>query len=146
MALRTDEQINRINEFKKTHGEEVLPYESAKTAEELANEKANITDEEKKKVEDLVNKWIGESLPVQHEEISKNEAIVRGAIHLFGEKYGDIVSVYTIGSGKLRNSGAVSIEFCGGPHVKNTEEIGHFKITKEEAVSAGVRRIKAVVE
>lgn len=107
---------------------------------------AKMTDEEKKKVEDLVNKWISEKLPVEHEEISKDEAIERGAIHLFGEKYGDIVSVYTIGSGKLRNNGAVSIEFCGGPHVKNTSEIGKFKITKEEAVSAGVRRIKAVVE
>lgn len=107
---------------------------------------AKMTAEEIKKVEDLVNSWIEAKLPVIREEVSKQEAIDRGAVHLFGEKYGDVVSIYTIGTGKLRGDGAVSIEFCGGPHVTNTGEIGKFKITKEESVSAGVRRIKAVVE
>lgn len=76
---------------------------------------------------------------------------------MFGEKYGDIVSVYTIGNikegeskNKKENKNIISIEFCGGPHVENTRQIGEggkkFKIVKEEAVSAGVRRIKAVVE
>jgi alanyl-tRNA synthetase len=64
-------------------------------------------------------------------------------MHLFGEKYGEQISIYFIGN-SLEDS--FSKEFCGGPHVKNTGELGHFKIQKEEAVSAGVRRIKAVLE
>ncbi|MEK7075618.1 MAG: hypothetical protein AAB948_02400 [Patescibacteria group bacterium] len=67
-----------------------------------------------------------------------------GAIGLFGEKYGDTVSIYTILDPTTNE--IVSREFCGGPHVEHTREIGKFKITKEEAVSAGVRRIKAIVE
>ena len=74
-----------------------------------------------------------------------------GARALFGEKYGEKVSVYTIGNiseskNKKENKNIISMEFCGGPHVENTGTIGKFKITKEEAVSAGVRRIKAIVE
>ena len=97
-----------------------------------------LTDEEKQKVEDLVNEWIKEALPVTVTEMSKNEAIESGAECMFIEKYPDIVTVYTIGN--------VSKELCGGPHVKNTSELGHFKIKKEEASSAGVRRIKAILE
>ena len=97
-----------------------------------------LTDEEKQKTEDLVNKWISESLPVTVKEMSKEEAIKSGAECMFIEKYPDIVTVYSIGN--------VSHELCGGPHVKNTSELGHFKITKEEASSAGVRRIKAILE
>ena len=73
----------------------------------------------------------------------KEEAEKIGAVHAFGDKYGDIVKVYSIGN---ENDGYFSQEFCGGPHVSNTSEIGHFKIAKEEAVSQGVRRIKAVLE
>ena len=97
-----------------------------------------LTDEEKQKTEDLVNKWIDEGLDVRVDEMTKQEAIDSGAECMFIEKYPDIVTVYSIGD--------VSKELCGGPHVKNTKEIGHFKIKKEEASSAGVRRIKAVIE
>jgi alanyl-tRNA synthetase len=100
-----------------------------------------MTDEEKKRVEDLVNEKIAEALPVTHEDISMEEAKKRGAIGLFEEKYGDTVRVYQIGGDKK-----FSIELCGGPHVKNTSELGHFRIVKEEACSAGIRRIKAVLE
>lgn len=96
-----------------------------------------LSDEEKQKTEDLVNKWIKEGLDVTVKEMSKSEAINSGAECMFIEKYPDIVTVYSIGN--------VSKELCGGPHVKNTSELGHFKITKEEASSAGVRRIKAVL-
>ena len=97
-----------------------------------------LTDEEKKAAEDLVNKWISEGLPVIVTEMKKEDAVKSGAECMFIEKYPDIVTVYSIGD--------VSKELCGGPHVKNTNELGHFKIQKEEASSAGVRRIKAILE
>ena len=97
-----------------------------------------MTEEEKKQTEDLVNKWIQEALPVTVEEMKKDEAVKSGAECMFIEKYPDVVTVYTIGN--------VSKELCGGPHVKNTSELGKFKIKKEEASSAGVRRIKAILE
>ena len=98
---------------------------------------AKMTDEEKQKTEDLVNEWIKEAIPVEHLEMKKDDAIKIGAEAMFIEKYGDIVSVYKIGD--------VSIELCGGPHVSNTSELGHFKIKKEESSSSGVRRIKAIL-
>jgi len=104
---------------------------------------AKMTDEEKKKVEDLVNQKIQEAHPVSFKEMPKEEAEKIGAIHAFGDKYGDIVKVYSIGN---ETNGYFSQEFCGGPHVENTRELGIFRITKEEAVSAGIRRIKAVLE
>ena len=97
-----------------------------------------LTDEEKSKVEELVNNWIKEGLSVTSVEMSKEDAIKSGAECMFIEKYPDIVTVYKIGD--------VSMELCGGPHVNNTNELGTFKIKKEEASSAGVRRIKAVLE
>ena len=97
-----------------------------------------MTDEEKKQAEDLVNKWIQEDLAVNVETMKKEEALKSGAECMFIEKYPDIVTVYSIGE--------VSKELCGGPHVKNTKELGHFKIVKEEACSSGVRRIKATLE
>ena len=97
-----------------------------------------LTDEEKKKIEDLVNEWIQEGLPVTKQEMKKEDAVKSGAECMFIEKYPDVVTVYTIGD--------VSKELCGGPHVKNTSELGKFKIKKEEASSAGVRRIKAILE
>ena len=96
-----------------------------------------MTDEEKQKTEDLVNQWIKEGLPVTVEKMKKEEAVKSGAECMFIEKYPDIVTVYSIGN--------VSKELCGGPHVKNTSELGTFKIKKEEASSAGVRRIKAIL-
>ena len=99
---------------------------------------AKMTDEEKQKTEDLVNEWIKEAIPVEHIEMKKDDAIKMGAEAMFIEKYGDIVSVYKIGD--------VSIELCGGPHVSNTSELGHFKIKKEESSSSGIRRIKAILD
>ena len=99
---------------------------------------AKMTDEEKQKTEDLVNEWITEAIPVEHLEMKKDDAIKMGAEAMFIEKYGDIVSVYKIGN--------VSIELCGGPHVSNTSELGHFKIKKEESSSSGIRRIKAILD
>ncbi len=99
---------------------------------------SKMTEEEKQKTEDLVNEYIQMAIPVEKLEMKKDEAIAQGAEAMFLDKYGDIVSVYKIGD--------VSMELCGGPHVHNTSELGHFKIKKEEASSAGVRRIKAILE
>lgn len=105
---------------------------------------AKMTDEEKKKVEVIVNEKIQAALPIQVATLSKEDAEKTGALHFFGDKYGETVTVYYVGN-DLEH--AYSKEFCGGPHVKNTSELkGIFKIQKEEAVSAGVRRIKAVLE
>ena len=102
-----------------------------------------LTDEEKQNTEKIVNEWIKAGLDVTVEEMSKNDAINSGAECMFIEKYPDIVTVYSIGNEKY---GTVSKELCGGPHVKNTSVLGTFKIKKEEASSAGVRRIKAILE
>ena len=101
-----------------------------------------MTLEEIARVETIVNEKIEAALPVSYEDIPIEEAGKRGAVGLFEEKYGEKVRVYKIGEGNEQ----YSLEFCGGPHVKNTSELGHFKITKEEAVAAGVRRIKATLE
>ncbi len=96
-----------------------------------------LTDEEKAKIEEIVNDWIKAGLDVKCEEMKKEDAVKSGAECMFIEKYPDIVTVYTIGD--------ISKELCGGPHVKNTSELGKFKIKKEEASSSGIRRIKAVL-
>lgn len=97
-----------------------------------------LSEEEIKKAEDIVNAWINEGLDVVCTQMNKEDAIKSGAECMFIERYPDVVTVYTIGD--------VSKELCGGPHVKNTKELGHFKIIKEEASSSGVRRIKAILE
>ncbi|HLD39958.1 MAG TPA: alanine--tRNA ligase, partial [Candidatus Nanoarchaeia archaeon] len=97
-----------------------------------------LTPEEIKKVEDEVNRVIAKHMPVVCKEMTKDQAVKIGAEMEFGQKYPDKVTVYFMGD--------YSKEFCGGPHGKNTKEVGKFKIVKEEACSAGVRRIKAVVE
>lgn len=97
-----------------------------------------MTDEEKQKVEDLVNEWIEKGIEVTNFEMQKEEALKSGAECQFPERYPDVVTVYQIGD--------VSKEICGGPHVNNTNELSHFKIKKEEASSSGVRRIKAILE
>ncbi|PIN94406.1 alanine--tRNA ligase [Candidatus Pacearchaeota archaeon CG10_big_fil_rev_8_21_14_0_10_30_48] len=97
-----------------------------------------LTEEEIQKIEDLVNAKIQQGLEVKREETSLKKAIDSGAQAEFGAKYPEKVSVYSIGE--------FSKEICTGPHVKNTKEIGHFKITKEESSSAGVRRIKATID
>lgn len=97
-----------------------------------------LSDEEIRKVEDLVNGWIKDDLKVVREEMKKEDAVASGAEHQFIERYPAVVSVYTIGN--------ASKEICTGPHVEHTAVLGHFKIKKEEASSSGVRRIKAVLE
>jgi len=104
---------------------------------------AKMTDEEKAKVEGIVNDQILAALPVSYAEMSVAEAKAKGAIGLFESKYGDRVKVYTMGD---EAAGTVfSMEICGGPHVKNTSELGGFKLLKEEACATGIRRIKAQV-
>jgi alanyl-tRNA synthetase len=97
-----------------------------------------MTTEELKKVEDLVNHKIKDSLVINCQEMSPEQAKKKGAIGLFTQKYGEKIKVYSVAN--------YSREICGGPHVNNTSELGHFKIIKEEASSAGVRRIKAILE
>ena len=97
-----------------------------------------MTKEQLQKVEDIVNEQIKRDLPVAYEEMTLEEAKKSGAMGLFESKYGEKVKVYTIGD--------FSKEICGGPHVTHTGELGHFKILKEESSSAGVRRIKAILE
>lgn len=97
-----------------------------------------LTDEEKQKVEDFVNDAINRNIPVVCQEMTLEQARAIGALGIFDNKYGDKVKVYIIDD--------ISKEICGGPHAKNTGELGHFKIVKEESSSAGVRRIKAIIE
>ncbi len=106
-----------------------------------------MTTQQIKQVEDIVNQKIQDDLPVHFEEMTVNEAKNRGAVGLFGEKYGDKVKVYSIGPKDSSTSSEppFSREICGGPHVEHTGAMGQFKITKEEAVSAGIRRIKAIL-
>lgn len=132
-------------------GEAVMQKGSNITAERLRFDfvhGAKMTDEEKKRVETIVNEKIAAKLPVTKVVMPKSEAEKTGARHFFGEKYGDEVSIYFIGADL---ASAYSKEFCGGPHVTNTFDLAgpegkwKFKIQKEEAISQGVRRIKAVL-
>ncbi len=97
-----------------------------------------LTDEEKQKIEDLVNEKIKAAIPIEMQEMTLNEAKSTRAIGVFDDRYGEKVKVYKIGN--------FSNEICAGPHVQNTSELGHFKIKKEQSSSAGVRRIKAILE
>lgn len=97
-----------------------------------------LTDEEKKAIEDLVNKKIQEAIPVELEEMTIDEAKAQNAQGVFDSKYGDKVKVYSVGD--------FSKEICAGPHVENLSELGTFKIKKEQSSSSGVRRIKAILE
>lgn len=127
--------------LKNVLGEEVEQKGSNITQERLRFDfsfNRKMTDEEKICVEEAVNKQIANALPVTYEDITQDEAKKIGALGIFLEKYGNIVRVYKIGD--------YSLECCGGPHVKNTKDLGNFKIKKEEAVSSGIRRIKAVLE
>jgi alanyl-tRNA synthetase len=122
-------------------GEDIIQKGSNITAERLRfdfNYPQKMTDEQIKRVEGLVNKKIQENIPVEIIEMPKEEALKATKSSFDASKYGDVVKVYKIN--------AFSIELCGGPHVANTGELGRFKITKEEASSTGVRRIKAVLE
>jgi alanyl-tRNA synthetase len=114
-----------------------------------------MTPEEVQQAEDMVNEQIGAALPVICTSMAKEEAEKIGAEHEFGVKYGDQVTVYSMGPKSATQNDpkfaeSFSLEFCGGPHVSNTSELAtdgkRFKIIKEESVAAGVRRIKAVLE
>ena len=127
--------------LKKVLGEHVHQRGSNITAERMRfdfSHDEKMTPEQKQEVEDLVNKYISMAIPVEKLEMKKEDAVKMGAEAMFMDRYADIVTVYKIGD--------VSLEVCGGPHVKNTSELGKFKIKKEESSSAGVRRIKAVLE
>ena len=137
-------------------GSQVKQRGSNITAERLrldfSNDGGKMTDEQKAAVEKIVNEKIKEDLPVIHSEMPHEEAEKLGAEHEFGQKYPERVSVYSVGpkDATLENpqfAQAFSIEFCGGPHVAHTGEIGGtFRIAKEEAVSAGIRRVRGVIE
>ncbi len=127
--------------LKKVLGPHVHQKGSNITAERMRfdfSHPEKMTDEQKQQTEDLVNQYIKQAIPVERFEMKKEEALALGAEAMFIDKYGDIVTVYKIGD--------VSLELCGGPHVDNTSKLGHFKIIKEESSSAGVRRIKAILE
>ncbi|HLC57210.1 MAG TPA: alanine--tRNA ligase, partial [Candidatus Nanoarchaeia archaeon] len=100
------------------------------------NEK--LSEKQLKKVEALVNENISQAIEITYKELPLDQARKTGALHFFDQKYPEKVRVYSIGS--------FSKEFCTGPHVENTAQLGKFRILKEEAVSSGVRRIKAVLE
>jgi len=122
-------------------GKDIIQKGSNITHERLRfdfNFDRKLTDEEIKDVEELVNRQIKKALPVKRIETTLDEAIKMGSQAVFEQKYGEKVSVYSIGD--------FSMELCSGPHVKNTRELGRFKIIKEEGISAGVRRIRAVLE
>jgi len=135
-------------------GNEVLQKGSNITAERLRFDFSypeKMTDEQIRKVEDLVNEQIKLDLPVSVAEMSVDEAKQRGAMGVFESKYGEKVKVYSIGKNISltpdgRSEPPFSREICGGPHASATSELGHFKIVKEESSSAGIRRIKAVLE
>jgi alanyl-tRNA synthetase len=129
-------------------GSELRQHGSNITTERLRfdfNLDRKVTPEEIAQAETLVNGWIAEDLPVTYTTYPTNEALEMGAIGPFGERYGDTVKVYQMGEGDH----IASLEICGGPHVEHTGQLGEggkkFKITKEEASSAGIRRIKAVL-
>lgn len=126
-------------------GNEVRQFGSDITAERTRfdfNFERKLTPEEIQAVEDLVNEKINEDLPVHCVEMPKDEALAAGALAFFKAKYADIVKVYYMGE---TLESAWSKEFCGGPHVEHTNQVVHFKIKKEEAVAAGVRRIRGML-
>lgn len=130
--------------LRKVLGEHIFQKGSNITAERLRFDFSHadkMTAEQIKEAEDMVNEVIAKALPVTYKEVSLEEARAMGALGVFESKYNDMVKVYTVGG----DENYFSREICGGPHVNNTSELGSFKILKEEASSAGVRRIKAVV-
>ena len=131
--------------LRKVLGTEVYQKGSNITAERLRfdfSHKEKMTAEQIKAVEDFVNEVIKNDLSVVCEEMSLEKAKEVGAMGVFESKYGDKVKVYKI----VKDGKIVSSEICGGPHVERTGILGHFKITKEESSSSGVRRIKAILE
>jgi alanyl-tRNA synthetase len=143
-----------LRALQKVLGPSVKQRGSNITSERLRldfNYDGKMTEEQKREVEKIVNEKIAEDLPVIRSEMAREDAEKLGAEHEFGAKYPGRVSVYSIGPRDATQADpkfaqAFSIEFCGGPHVTHTGEIGHFKLAKEEAVAAGVRRVRGVVD
>ena len=134
--------------LKKVVGDHVTQHGSNITEERLRfdfNNDEKVTREQLDEVEKLVNEWISWDVPVSYTEYPTAEAFEMGAIGAFGDKYGETVKVYQMGEDEKR----VSFEICGGPHVDHTGQLAEdgkvFKITKEEASSAGIRRVKAIL-
>ena len=127
--------------LRKVLGDHIIQKGSNITAERLRfdfSHPEKMTPEQIKAVEDFVNEAIAEKIDVNCNEMTLDEAKAQNAMGVFESKYGEKVKVYSVGE--------LSKEICGGPHVQNTSELGHFKIIKEESSSAGVRRIKAILE
>ncbi len=134
-----------LEALRRALGEHVYQRGSNITAERLRfdfNHDGKLSDQEKQKVEDMVNEQISKKLDVTTQEMNLEEAKKQGATGIFASKYGEKVKVYTIG----KDEHIFSREICGGPHVENISNLGKFKIKKEKSSSAGVRRIKAVLE
>ena len=138
-----------LESLRRVLGQHVQQKGSNITAERLRfdfSHAEKMTPEQTRQVETLVNEQIAKKLPVHYEEMSVDQAKEKGATGVFEHKYGDKVKVYFIGDKSAPGGPPFSREICGGPHVENTGELGHFKIVKEESSSSGVRRIKAVLE
>lgn len=134
-----------LSALRRVLGEQVEQKGSNITEERLRfdfNNPEKLTPEQIKQIEDIVNEKISEGLEVVMQEMNLEEAKKSGATGSFSDRYGDMVKIFTIGPMEE----PFSREICGGPHVSGTSELGHFKITKEESSSSGVRRIKAVLE
>ena len=134
-----------LESLRKVLGDHVYQRGSNITAERLRfdfNHDEKLSDQEKQVVEDMVNEQISKKLDVTVQEMSLKEAKRQGATGVFESKYGEKVKVYTIG----KDANVFSMEICGGPHVENIGNLGKFKIKKEKSSSAGVRRVKAVLE
>ncbi|NLA42995.1 alanine--tRNA ligase [Candidatus Saccharibacteria bacterium] len=134
--------------LRKVLGDDITQHGSNITEERLRfdfNHDGKVPRDKLDEIEELVNKWISEDLPVSYKEYPTSEAIAMGAAGAFGDKYGETVKVYQVGQDNSR----VSFEICGGPHVDRTSVIGEggkrFKIKKEESSAAGIRRIKAIL-
>ncbi|MBQ8748877.1 MAG: alanine--tRNA ligase [Clostridia bacterium] len=130
-----------LGALRKTFGEHIYQKGSNITPERLRfdfNFERKLLPEELKTLEDIVNQAINDEVEITCEEMPIEKARESGALGVFGDKYGEVVKVYTMGD--------YSKEICGGPHAKNTKELHHFKIVKEESSSSGVRRIKAILD
>jgi alanyl-tRNA synthetase len=149
LESKSDETITKLHttthllhaSLRKALGEHVAQKGSHITSDRLRfdfSHNQKLTEDEVKSVEDVINQKIKEDLPVSFKEMSLDEAIKAGALHFFGEKYGEVVKVYSIGE--------FSKEVCGGPHVAKTSEIGRVKIIKQEKIGSGIIRIYAALK
>lgn len=149
LESKSDETITKLHtathllhaSLRKILGEHVSQKGSHITSERLRfdfSHNQKLTEDEIKSVEDVINQKVKEDLPVSFKEMSLPEAIKAGALHFFGERYGENVKVYSVGD--------FSKEVCGGPHVGHTSELGHVKIIKQESIGSGIIRIYAALK